>query len=480
MSAITSNYDAAPPVPPATDGDVRPRTIRGRTRPIDEGGRPEGRPVEGGGDGHRAGRQAPVLARRATSTSCAERPSTTPQTLVDLMAEFYAESGLRPRPPSRRCGVLGAAGRPRLGRVWLIDARLGRCRLRRRHLRVRHGVRRPDGRRRRLLRAAGVSKRGVGTRRSPRSATALCRRGVRGHQRRGGRRKRAPLRPCTGARGFAMTDRRLMTLRWPPLATRSSDVAAPSSPYAVVPKARAAVAEHVTGRQVALLRGINVGAGQAGRHGRPARAGRRASASAQCARCSTAATSSTAAPGVAPAEAAARIEAALPARLGVSARVVALERRRARGSRGRQPSVRGRRQPFAPAGRRARRPAVSRPARAAGRARLGRRSLVVGARVAYLWCPDGVIASALAAAVDRALGDAVTSRNWTTMVKLAALAAGASRLSRVGMGTNRLEAFSDGVLAIIITITRARAAAAARHRLRRAAGRSARSSSATC
>lgn len=49
-------------------------------------------------------------------------------------------------------------------------------------------------------------------------------------------------------------------------------------------------------------------------------------------------------------------------------------------------------------------------------------AVVLGPRVAYLWCPKGVIASPLAAAVARALGDAVTTRTWTTMTKLAAAA----------------------------------------------------------
>jgi len=53
------------------------------------------------------------------------------------------------------------------------------------------------------------------------------------------------------------------------------------------------------------------------------------------------------------------------------------------------------------------------------------RPLAVGARVAYLWCADGLLASRLAVAVGRALGDAATSRNWATMVKLHALACGA-------------------------------------------------------
>jgi len=49
----------------------------------------------------------------------------------------------------------------------------------------------------------------------------------------------------------------------------------------------------------------------------------------------------------------------------------------------------------------------------------------LGRRVAYLWCPQGVIASRVAKEVDRILGDAVTSRNWSTMTKLRDLAGGA-------------------------------------------------------
>ena len=50
--------------------------------------------------------------------------------------------------------------------------------------------------------------------------------------------------------------------------------------------------------------------------------------------------------------------------------------------------------------------------------------LALGTRVAYLWCPDGILDSKLAIAVGKALKDAVTSRNWATMLKLHALAAG--------------------------------------------------------
>jgi uncharacterized protein (DUF1697 family) len=51
--------------------------------------------------------------------------------------------------------------------------------------------------------------------------------------------------------------------------------------------------------------------------------------------------------------------------------------------------------------------------------------LALGARVAYLWCAEGLLDSRLAQAVGRALGDAVTTRNWTTMTKLQALVEGA-------------------------------------------------------
>jgi uncharacterized protein (DUF1697 family) len=45
----------------------------------------------------------------------------------------------------------------------------------------------------------------------------------------------------------------------------------------------------------------------------------------------------------------------------------------------------------------------------------------VGERAAYVWCPTGVLDSAAAAAVAKALGDATTSRNWNTLSKLHAM-----------------------------------------------------------
>jgi uncharacterized protein (DUF1697 family) len=49
-------------------------------------------------------------------------------------------------------------------------------------------------------------------------------------------------------------------------------------------------------------------------------------------------------------------------------------------------------------------------------------ALALGRRVAYLWCAEGILASKLLTAFNRATGDAATTRNWTTMVKLRALA----------------------------------------------------------
>jgi uncharacterized protein (DUF1697 family) len=44
--------------------------------------------------------------------------------------------------------------------------------------------------------------------------------------------------------------------------------------------------------------------------------------------------------------------------------------------------------------------------------------LAVGARVAYLWCPNGINKSPMVEAVNRMLGDGMTTRNLATMTKL--------------------------------------------------------------
>jgi uncharacterized protein (DUF1697 family) len=55
------------------------------------------------------------------------------------------------------------------------------------------------------------------------------------------------------------------------------------------------------------------------------------------------------------------------------------------------------------------------------RRRWGPERLALGERVCYLWCPDGVIDSPLMKEVGRAVGDAITSRNWSTIQKLQGL-----------------------------------------------------------
>ena len=49
-------------------------------------------------------------------------------------------------------------------------------------------------------------------------------------------------------------------------------------------------------------------------------------------------------------------------------------------------------------------------------------AFALGRRVAYLWCRGGILESRLPAALQRALGDAATTRNLATMQKLRALA----------------------------------------------------------
>jgi uncharacterized protein (DUF1697 family) len=48
-------------------------------------------------------------------------------------------------------------------------------------------------------------------------------------------------------------------------------------------------------------------------------------------------------------------------------------------------------------------------------------ALAVGERAAYLWCSEGILTSRLADTLGRALRDAVTTRNWATILKIHAL-----------------------------------------------------------
>ena len=49
-------------------------------------------------------------------------------------------------------------------------------------------------------------------------------------------------------------------------------------------------------------------------------------------------------------------------------------------------------------------------------------ALSLGMRVAYMWCPNGLSKSALGKAVGKVLKDRVTTRTWSTVLKLHALA----------------------------------------------------------
>lgn len=121
------------------------------------------------------------------------------------------------------------------------------------------------------------------------------------------------------------------------------------------------------------------------------------------------------------ATAALRLESAMAGELGVTARVMVLTRA--------EVEVIVRKNPLAKLATNPSRLLVTVLADPADRRRLTplltRRwapgALALGTRVAYLWCPDGILKSPLVEAVSKALGDRITSRNWGTMTKLHAL-----------------------------------------------------------
>lgn len=123
-----------------------------------------------------------------------------------------------------------------------------------------------------------------------------------------------------------------------------------------------------------------------------------------------------------PAKAAERIEKAVAGRLGVSSRVTVLTAA--------ELEAIVRKNPFGAVADDPSRLLVFVLANPADRAKLRPlarqdwtpEGLALGARVAYIWCPDGMLQSRAVEAVGRLLGDAVTSRNWATMTKLRDLA----------------------------------------------------------
>ena len=178
----------------------------------------------------------------------------------------------------------------------------------------------------------------------------------------------------------------------------------------------------MSGRHVALLRGINVGTAK-----RVAMADLRAMVEGLGYReVRTLLNSGNVVftgPDAAPAKAAARIEAALVEQLGISARVTVLTAAEVAAAVRQNPLGKIADDPSRllvtvlndPADRKRLQPLV--------RQDWAPEALALGTRVAYLWCADGILDSRLWKAVERALGKGVTSRNWSTILKIHALAA---------------------------------------------------------
>lgn len=176
----------------------------------------------------------------------------------------------------------------------------------------------------------------------------------------------------------------------------------------------------VSGRQAALLRGINVG-----RAKRVAMADLRSLVEGlgytDVRTLLNSGNVVYTAPHEAPGDAAARIEEALVAKLGVSSRVTVLTAEEVAAVVADNPLVDVGTDPSRllvtvltdPAGRSALEPLA--------REDWAPEVLALGTRVAYLWCPEGLLASRLPEAVGRVLGDRATTRNWATMLKLHAL-----------------------------------------------------------
>lgn len=123
------------------------------------------------------------------------------------------------------------------------------------------------------------------------------------------------------------------------------------------------------------------------------------------------------------ADPAARIEKALLERTGVSARVTVLSAREWESVIADNPL----RVPEADASRflvnLLRDPADRKLVAAIAKQNWAPDSIAIGSRAIYVHCTTGILESKLLAAVQRALGDRTTARNWATMLKLQALAA---------------------------------------------------------
>ncbi len=127
------------------------------------------------------------------------------------------------------------------------------------------------------------------------------------------------------------------------------------------------------------------------------------------------------APGVAPGDAAARIEEGMTTRLGVSARVTVLTAAEVAAAVAGNPL-----REIATDPSRLLVAVLNKPEDRARLEPLEKQDwapdvLAFGPRVAYLWCGSGILESRLMVASGKALGDAATTRNWATLLKLSRL-----------------------------------------------------------
>lgn len=128
------------------------------------------------------------------------------------------------------------------------------------------------------------------------------------------------------------------------------------------------------------------------------------------------------APAAVKGNAAERIEKALTAELGVSARVTVITAAELAAAVAENPLLKVANDPSRLLIAVLRNPADRAKLTPLAKQDWGKEALAIGTRVAYLWCADGILASKLGEAVNRALGDGVTARNWATVLKLQALA----------------------------------------------------------
>jgi uncharacterized protein (DUF1697 family) len=126
-------------------------------------------------------------------------------------------------------------------------------------------------------------------------------------------------------------------------------------------------------------------------------------------------------PGASPGDAAARMEKALAAQFGMSARFTVISAAELATAVAENPLLEMADDPSRlfvsflrdPADRSKFEPLLEREWNPEG--------FAIGSRVAYLWCHNGILESKLAKAVEKTLRDAVTARNWATVLKLKAL-----------------------------------------------------------